>query len=1176
MHPMSQRTTCRRIAVICLAFAGAAFGQNPETVRVPVTRDAWFSNVGDEANCNTGGSNRLKLKSIQEMFLLDIEPGPLRGRVILSATLHLRVSGNEIARRVTVSSFAAPWVEGTSPSYQAQAGSSTHNARQYPDVPWASPASDMTAVMLGQGGTIWRMADASPPDQQGWQRIPVDPRIVAARVAGVSHGMLVFDDTGTEWTRNGEQFNSRHFPNRFFHSRESGQGSAPFFTVSLGPADGDPPAAPGEIAVDTSDLPAGEAEILWTTPRDEGPAGTIGFLVSLDGKLVPRYLIPAAGDPEQQVKMRLRDLDLRSGQEVKLSVRAVDGAGNIGAAVTETFRVSDFDREPLPGTFPESLGEAAPLPTLAGAKVTVIDALDKVHPATGKMIPEQPAEYASANHLFRAKDRQVRLAAARNEFVAFQVLLDGQVHNVRPSLVFEEDDQGFEVTWGRYRYVNSNAGPLPDPVVPLKNPVSVPHSDNRIAGQTRASLLCEVYVPHAARTGAHRGTLTLEADGGTLKLNVIVRVWDFTLPDFLSFLSEMNCYSLPENEGDYYRLAHVHRTLLNRLPYSQNGRVDDGCAPEWRDGQLDWSKWERRFGAYLSGAAFDDLPRKGVPLEVFYLPLHENWPSPIDPDYNGDYWADRAFRPGYREAFTEASRQIAAHVERQGWHDTLFHCYFNNKVNFKSRGWSRGSSPWLLDEPANFQDYWALRYFGEAFHEGVAAARGNTGEKAKLLYRCDISRPQWQRDSLDHVLDYNVVNGRVLRRYTRIVLDRKRDFGQIVVDYGTTNAIHESNMQAVGWCLDSWTLGSDGVLPWQTIGRHESWEQADQLSLFYPGSYLGQREPIPSVRLKAYRRGEQDVEYLTLLAKVLGQPRWAVGQSVREALNLKAEHRGTGVAGGEDAGEVHYASLRPQDVWALRVRVARVISEAAPRPVRRLVDLRTPRRDAANAPPAYVEEFAPNSPAAMSETPGQEGTGSVIILQGRDAVRDTIVDPESPDQNFGSVPRDNRLKRRDECSAFLVHFDLDKLDMPQDARVVEATVSFHVWDPSGKGNAKVHAFGLTTPWDESEATWQRPSAGETWRGGRTFRFGVDTATPSPHIIVPPNAERDVVDPPIEYRLDVADLVRAWLSGKTPNYGLAIAPQIDRSIDDGQHYRFQVLASEYQEKRYTPKLTVTFR
>jgi hypothetical protein len=390
----------------------------------------------------------------------------------------------------------------------------------------------------------------------------------------------------------------------------------------------------------------------------------------------------------------------------------------------------------------------------------------------------------------------------------------------------------------------------------------------------------------------------------------------------------MNCYGLPSNEREYYRLAHVHRTVLNRVPYSQRGEVAEGCAPRWDGRQLDFSAWDRRFGPYLDGSAFADLPRRGLPIECFYLPLHENWPTRMEGAYNGDYWADRAFPPAYREAFVEATRQMAEHFAKKGWRDTIFQGFLNNKIDFKRRGWSRGSSPWLLDEPANFQDYCALRYFGEAFHEGVTKAFKAGEPRPNLRFRCDVSRPEWQRDTLDPVLNYNVVGASALRRYRRLVIDRKERFGQIVVDYGSTNAIEESNVQPVGWCLDSWCLGSDGVVPWQTVGNDESWKRADPLALFYPGGPAGQDRPVPSIRLKAYRRGQQDVEYLSRLTQLFGEPAWAIGEAVRRELGLEAKGRGTGWAAGEDAGIVEYARLLPENVWALRVRIGRAISDS--------------------------------------------------------------------------------------------------------------------------------------------------------------------------------------------------------------------------------------------------------
>jgi lysophospholipase L1-like esterase len=917
-------------------------------IRLAVTRDTWLSQVGPEGDGSNGASPRLKVKSNQEMSLIDFNfnQPELRGKVIEAAILHVHSAGGPPLRRITVSSVAAPWFEGTATSYAKQDGASTFRRRKHPNEFWTVPGSDLCSVILGQGGTIWRMADASPPDANGWQKIAIDPAVVAARVAGISNGFLLFDDTGTEWKRDGEKYESFHFPNRFIHSRESGAANAPYLMVYVGPEDREPPPAPTGLASEAGDLPAGEAWVSWITPKDEGPAGTIGFMVSAAWNDVPRYLIPAAGKPGSKVRMHLRDMDLAPGVEIPLQVRALDGVGNIGPAASVRIRTSTRKPAPLPGSNPAPFPEVGPLPKLGGAEVAVIDELDKVHPVSGVMIPTQPDGYLAANHLWSARGRQIRLHAARNEFVSFQILLNGAAADVVPT--FDDTKDGIAASFGRYHHVRSKSGPLPDPIVPLeKASFSVPGPE-KIDGQKFGSLHCELYVPHSTEPGVHPHKLTLKSGDQTLELAVSVEVWNFTLADGLSFLPEMNCYGLPDNERDYYRLAHRHRTVLNKVPYHQSGSVDPGCAPKWDGSKLDWSAWDKRFGAYFDGTAFADLPRKGVPIDGFYLPLHENWPTPIEPNYNGNYWADRAFAPEYRRALVEVSKQFAEHFHAQGWNDTLFQFFLNGKNDYKRRGWSRGSSPWLLDEPSNFQDYWALRYFGAAFHEGVAAAPG----KAKLVFRADISRPQWQRDALDGLLDYNVVGG-AMREYPRMVADRKQAEGQIVIEYAGTNKIEDANMQAAGWCVDAWTRGADGVEPWQTVGTGNSWQNADELSLFYPAR-AADAGPIPSVRLKAYRRGQQDVEYLTLLSQLKQEPRWALGERVRQDLGLAGSKRGTGFTGGEDAGVIDFARLKPQDLWALRVRLGKVLSDAKPEPKRRLIEFRTPRRDPAKLEPRYV------------------------------------------------------------------------------------------------------------------------------------------------------------------------------------------------------------------------------
>jgi hypothetical protein len=199
-------------------------------------------------------------------------------------------------------------------------------------------------------------------------------------------------------------------------------------------------------------------------------------------------------------------------------------------------------------------------------------------------------------------------------------------------------------------------------------------------------------------------------------------------------------------------------------------------------------------------------------------------------------------------------------------------------------------------------------------------------------------------------------------------------------------------------------------------------------------------------------------------------------------------------------------------------------------------------------------------------------------LQRRDAVRAALIDFDKPEHCFGATARDNAVRRTEEqCNAFLVRFDLAKLGVPPKAHVAKAMVSFYVWDPSSRGRTKVCAFALKTGWDEATVSWGRPAAGKSWGGGKGFAFDADTGPPGPAVIVEPDKEgTDTVDPPLEYQLEVTEMVRSWLDGRAPNHGLAIAPVIDRSVDKGESTRFQVCGSPHPQAQYTPKLTVQVR
>ena len=59
------------------------------------------------------------------------------------------------------------------------------------------------------------------------------------------------------------------------------------------------------------------------------------------------------------------------------------------------------------------------------------------------------------------------------------MLIAGRAARLASELAFTGEAQRLPVTWHRYRYVRSQAGPLPDPLVPLTGRFDVPPADEK-------------------------------------------------------------------------------------------------------------------------------------------------------------------------------------------------------------------------------------------------------------------------------------------------------------------------------------------------------------------------------------------------------------------------------------------------------------------------------------------------------------------------------------------------------------------------------------------------------------------------------------------------------------------------------------------------------------------------
>jgi hypothetical protein len=763
------------LTVALLPAPRATVGAESRHVTIPVSRDTWVSAVGGEREGNNGAASRLKFKGIQEFSLVDGDFSALQGRRIERAVLRLHQASQERLWRVTVSTISAAWEEGTGTNYAKLPKAACFR------LPGAAP--DITAVILGNGGSIWRFADASDPDADGWQSIPIDPVVIQTRLDGRSHGFVVMDDVGNEWTRQGDVFRWRPFPNRFFHSKDQNASVAPRFEVWV--------TGGASVAVSRSPAPPRPSDA-WCPAEPK------------------RIDLPSIAMPEEE------------------------------KAPPRSMTIGDLFGRPL-----------------------------------------------------------AVLRAARGETVWLDVRAKA---GVRPELHVPD---GFS---GRLFSIEAHG----DALVPCdaSGKPSVPERTDRL--RRAGHWLAEIFVPKSARAGPSTVRLAKQCE-------VPLEVWDFALPDRLSFVPQMNAYGLPDaQETAYYRLAHEHRSCLNCLRYSWRGVVADGCAPKIAaGGSWDWTAWDRRFGPLLAGSAFADLPRGRMPVDEFYLPLNENWPMDHERAYRGGYWIEKTYSDSYWAEFRAASRQFARHIVEKGWADTTFEFYLNDKVFFKAKqgSWSGCSAPWIFDEPVNTQDFWALRRFGREF----LAATGGAGN---LVFRCDISRPEWQRDLLDGVCGEEVVS-EALRPYRDRILARQARYGQRVLLYGSPIKIGTPNLQCSAWCLDAWCLGADGVVPWNTIGTARSWTEPDQTCLFYPT----EQGPLPSLRLKAFCHGQQLVEYLTIFTQLAGHERRSVAEALCRELGLDGVLK---KAAEGDAETMSYDRLSPKQIELVRFRLGSWIAARKP------------------------------------------------------------------------------------------------------------------------------------------------------------------------------------------------------------------------------------------------------
>jgi hypothetical protein len=317
-----------------------------------------------------------------------------------------------------------------------------------------------------------------------------------------------------------------------------------------------------------------------------------------------------------------------------------------------------------------------------------------------------------------------------------------------------------------------------------------------------------------------------------------------------------------EEERQYYQLAQQHRFLPLVHGYRPKLEVEDGKV------SLDWTDYDERLGPYLDGSAFTEKygywgPGYGVPVHHMMLPFNIErsngdkggaWPIALPAEGR---------TPQYEAVWKETARQVREHLDsKPAWRKV-------NKIAFLNG----------LDESYSEDAYEKMLYYGRILHEAMGRDwfqyRIDGGYSREAMEKLSQEVDLWVCHTVEYDKDFADLfkpKGVETWFYGPMIYEQKRNSG-----CGSNTFLDLDLLvnRAIGWA--GWKYQT-GWVEWEfDFNAYAAWFESENFKdehrayngsgqMIYRGAVMGYNEPIPSIRLKAMRRGLQDYEYFRLLA----------------------------------------------------------------------------------------------------------------------------------------------------------------------------------------------------------------------------------------------------------------------------------------------------------------------
>jgi len=873
--------------------------------------------------------DRIKIKFYEQYGLVKFDVRKLKGHLIKEAFLTIRPIGKPKFNFNKGTDIG--WLSVTTVSENWDPNKASANKSGYRN-DWGWPGAKTYDVACGNGNTLRHNGQLKKSGKT--HRIKLAPKIIHALITNASYGLFLMDGAGSPGLNPRIQ--------------------RPTLVVITNGTDQSAPTKPSGLKLTPApNWATAKAGAIWVTLK--APKDAFSYNIQLNGKPIQRWQIPFATPGKIQT---FPILDLPPSSPITLAVVAVDSAGNQSGVAESEGKSSPaltVPKLPAPSFSPKA---GNPL-KLGNASIYGFPELVKINPITKLALHEPTPDLSQKNAVWDGASGSIKLISARAEIISFQLAIEGAITNIQLT-VSDLNTKSKKVIsskgvrlWRNWYVKNHTAYALP-----FTGSISCPMPDNKIEGQTHQAITIDYHIPRETSKGIYRGTVTLKSAEKELKIPLLVKVYNAVIPDELFFNPEMNCYSGPGEAGsnqfnNSMKLAHYHRSTINRVPYSQSGNTHKDWTPDVnQSGKVtNWSRFDKNLGPLLDGSLFANNPRKNVPVSTLYLPFYEGWPVNFKKHYNPGRGIpkgsrkdnsilknrilagpiEQAMGQGIRSAWKNCLTDFVQHAKEKGWNKTALECYLNNKPK-------SGFACWTLDEPCIYRDWEALNFFGKLWKDGIndpavytASWQRDYFEKGlhkmnragpTFLFRGDISRPNWQGTLSDQLMNIMYIGGGGFDKF-RMMQNHKHRMPSILYAYGSCPPNTKSHFATSAWCLKAFANECDGVLPWQSLGKGLTNTDPKGMgnALIVDGGEYG--NAIASIRVHAFRRGAQDCELLRLLMLKKGWSRQHIGLLVSQKVPLNAEYK---QAFSDEAAALKFGKLTSQGFVEMKEGVLKLLA----------------------------------------------------------------------------------------------------------------------------------------------------------------------------------------------------------------------------------------------------------